>query len=143
MLRHLLNPARGCDQTPSLSVAKRLLLAERSSLWGPVILIVSLTGVRDQTNYYSAVCPSCLSISVGLTFHVTLMLFSKPLVFKVNLRLDLVQARRCVPAVGLSVILGDLQSQPRDQAVPGSPLAALGWISSVAQPAWVRMLADS
>ena len=104
---------------------------------------VSLTRVRDQTNYYSAVHPSCLSISFGLTFHATLRLFSKVLVFKVNHSLDLVQTHRCAPAVGLLVILGGLRSQPRCQAVHGSPLAALGWISSAAQPAWVRMLADS
>lgn len=58
---------------------------------------VSLTGVRHQTNYHSALHPSCLSISFGFTYHVTLRLFSKILVFKVNLRLELVQARRCVP----------------------------------------------
>lgn len=91
---------------------------------------VSLTGVRDQTNFLSDVRPSCLSFPFTplASRFISHKGFSKILMFKMKLRLELVPAQRC--ALAVAPFFG-VFAQKSGRA----SLAAGGWISSAAQSA--------
>lgn len=126
MLCHLLKPGRGRDQTPPLSVAKRLFISQAPQPVGTCQTDVSLAGVRDQTNYCSALSPGCLSASYGLTFCATLRFFSNVLIYGES---QAGTKSLYMPMWPLVLSLGDFFLEACDRRA--------------AQAAWVRLFAAS